>query len=159
MPIYMKLTSGKGGSTIVGEARDAAHRGWIALDSFSWGNGGSSERGSDVHDVVVTTAMDRTSPQLMRESMVGMPGTAVIEFVDKNGSTFLRVTLEGTLISGYKTFGGPGTDRPAVSFTLNFTKATQGFMSPSAPDITTTLQSILKNFDVSARNIVANLRG
>ena len=39
MPIYMKLTSGKGGSTIVGEARDAAHRGWIALDSFSWGNG------------------------------------------------------------------------------------------------------------------------
>ena len=143
MPIYMQYTKGDG-SPIVGEAKDAAHKGWIELDSFSWDERGKSTR-PDPHDAHATKAFDLASHKLMNESLVGRPGTAVIEFVDKNGNNYLRVTLESVLVSGFSISADSG-DGARESLTLNFSKATHRYESPHAPDNTAKLQSILRQF-------------
>jgi len=144
MPIYMKLTPGKG-SPIIGDAKDAAHRGWIELNSLQFSSTRARSDRDGPGDVVATKAYDRASNQLFRESIGGMAGRAVIEFVDANGFMYLRVTLEDALVSSYTVSGSPGGN-PTEGFTLNYTKATNGYMRPSAPDVSTVLQSMLKNF-------------
>ena len=44
----------------------------------------------------------------------------IIEFTRADGSVYLRIELEGTLISSISTSGGG--DRPLETLTLNFTK-------------------------------------
>ncbi len=117
MPLYLKYGS------IMGDATEDAHRGWIELTSFGWGVGRGSGGGGSVPSVseaVVTKGQDSASPALYRESVSGQPVDAYIDFVRDDGSVYLRIAMSGTMISGWA-LSGSG-DNPTESITLNFTK-------------------------------------
>ena len=128
MAIYLQYEK------VDGEVTESGHKGWIELQSFQWGVGrgittpvgSSSKRESSspsVSEIVVTKNTDKASPLLFMEATVGKAKKSVIEFTETGGDTqevYLRFEMENTLISGYSI--SSAGDRPAESFSLNFTK-------------------------------------
>jgi len=130
MAIYLNWSSG----AIKGDATQGKHTDWISINSFQWGVGrgistptGSSQNREasepSVSEVVVTKDLDSASLLLLQEATTGKDGVLVeVDFctTDNEGSPYLVVKLENTLISGFST--SSGGDRPSESLTLNFTK-------------------------------------
>src|SRR5262245_45128636 len=134
MPIYMKFPGINGPITYDNS------KGWIELGSVSFGTGReignptgtSSNRESGavhVQEVNVTKSFDSTSQSLFNEALSGTGKNVTIVFV-QNGQEYLRLNLEGALISSYS-MGGGGGERPMESFSLNFTKMTFKMGSPA----------------------------
>lgn len=131
MAIYMKYGSVKGDVTTQG------FKDYIELNSLQWGvgRGISSPIGSDadreasnpsISEVTVTKAYDIASSDLLKESLSGDgKAKAIIAFTrtkagGTGSETFLQVTLDDVMISGYSL--SSGGDRPSESLSLNFTK-------------------------------------
>lgn len=135
-PIYMKFGS------IKGEVNLKGYLGDIELASLQWGAGrtisaplpGTTNRDAGapaVSEVTLTKAMDKSSPLLMQQALIG-PSTAEVDifFVAPLGSlakvnssqpaTYAEYVLSNVMISGY-TVNSTG-QRPTESITLNFTK-------------------------------------
>jgi type VI secretion system secreted protein Hcp len=113
MPIYLKY-----GKDIKGDVKEPAHREWIELESAQLGQSrGGSPTSSEI---VLTKKPDSASVHLMREAISGKGVNAIIEFTRADGSVYLRVELEGTLISSYSISGTGGNASETLS--LNFTK-------------------------------------
>ncbi len=125
MPIFLRY------GDIKGDVKEPAHRGWIELTSFQWGVGrsvtsvGSATRESSapsVSEIVVTKLHDSASTRLFNESVAGQGTKAIIDFVKGDGTVYLRLVLDNTMVSGYSISGGGGATRPSETVTLNFTK-------------------------------------
>lgn len=130
MAVYLNWNNGE----IKGDTTQGKHVDWISLNSFQFGVGrgistpvGAAQNREasepNVSEVVVTKDLDSASLLLLQEATTGKDGKLVqIDFctTDNEGSPYLTVKLENTLISGFST--SSGGDRPSESLTLNFTK-------------------------------------
>jgi type VI secretion system secreted protein Hcp len=130
MPIYMKYEG------IFGEITKEPYKGWIELQSAQIGAGGrpapSPGNGVSVSEIVVTKMTDSSSPPLFKESLFGEAKKVIIDFVKIDGGrAYLRLELEGTLISSFSGGSGSGGDRPQLeSLALNFRKITYSLQGP-----------------------------
>jgi type VI secretion system secreted protein Hcp len=130
MPIYMKYEG------IFGEVTKEPYKGWIELRSAqigtSRGPAPSPGPGVSVSEIVVTKETDSSSPRLFKESLFGEAKKVIIDFVQIDGSrAYLRLELEGTLISSFSGGYGARSDRPRLeSLTLNFRKITYSLQGP-----------------------------
>ena len=148
MAIYMKYGAIQGATTTDG------FKGWIQLNSFTWGVGraiGTAARGStsressepSLGEIVVTKMMDVASPQLLLDAVAGKLDNQVTLKFTTTGSgsvtTFLTYELANTGISSYN-LNSEG-DMPVESLSLNFTKIIETFAG-LGPSITGQPQSV-----------------
>lgn len=136
-PIYMDFPG------ISGDTISKGFENQIQLDSFQWGveraissSGGIREASAPhVGEITVTKLMDKASPLLLQNSLVGQAvGPVTITFVKDAGTgpiRYAQYTLENVLISGYSV--SSGGDTPSESLSLSFTKITFKF-TPTNPD-------------------------
>jgi type VI secretion system secreted protein Hcp len=128
MPIYMKFEGIDGDVTATGHVK------WIELNSMQWGvgrgiasaTGQAAEREASapsISEVTITKMMDKTTPLLFTESLIGDGKKVEIHLV-KTGKdkldVFMEYVLTDTMISGYSV--SSGGDTPSESLSLNFTK-------------------------------------
>ncbi len=121
MPIYMKYEGIEGSAT-------GKHNGWIELESAQLGanTGGGGVGKMHLSEIVITKYQDSASSHLFREVLSGAGKKVTIDFVKADGIVYMKVELEGTLISNYNIsgHGGDSHDRPMETLSLNFTKIT-----------------------------------
>ena len=117
MPIYMKYEGIAGTGT--GNRKD-----WIEVQSAQMG----SHRGNapSVSEIVITKYQDSSSTHLFREALSGSGKKVTIDFTKTDGTVYMTVELEGTLISSYSLSGNGGDphSKPMETLSLNFTKIT-----------------------------------
>lgn len=137
-PIYMNFPG------ISGDTMTKGFENQIQLDSFQWGveraisspTGGTRESSAPhVGEITITKLMDKASPLLLQNSLVGQAVSPVtITFVKNTGTGPIRYaayTLDNVLISGYSV--SSGGDTPSETLSLSFTKITFTF-TPTNPD-------------------------
>jgi type VI secretion system Hcp family effector len=114
---------------IAGDCADAAHKDWMAIDSFSQNLVGPQERGGRAHlsDVALNRLVDRATPLLARATAEERPfQEAVLELCTNEGSKpkFMEIRFENVRISNYAISGAPQSDArtPYESFMLHFEK-------------------------------------
>ena len=143
MPIYMKFEGIAGTGT--GNRKD-----WIELESCQLGTGrsvtsptgrGSSREDSapSISEIVITKFLDNSSPHLVREALHGTGKKVTIEFTKTDGTVYMTLELESTLISHHSVsgYGGGGKGKPIESLTLNYTQiiyTTKAADAKSSPD-------------------------
>jgi type VI secretion system secreted protein Hcp len=126
-----------------GESADSAHKGWIEIDSYSWGetNRGSIAAGGAgvgkvyMQDFHFVKKLDKASPILMQACAQGEHFRMATLVAIKEGQgrqEFLKVTLTDVLISSYRTGGSSGVV-PTDQFSINFAKIEYEYM-PMNPD-------------------------
>ncbi|HEV2721693.1 MAG TPA: type VI secretion system tube protein Hcp, partial [Thermoanaerobaculia bacterium] len=107
--------------TIPGEAKDAAHQGWIEVSSFSWGSTPANavvvEGGKfpcSIHQLNFTKRADKASPLFAQAAMTGAPIPSIA--LDVNGE---RHTLQNVQIKSVQKqqTGGGLYDAVSMSFT------------------------------------------
>ncbi|MFI5380600.1 MAG: type VI secretion system tube protein Hcp [Tepidisphaerales bacterium] len=135
-PIYMNF----GGTT--GDVTANGYAGDIQLLSFAWGvsnsapSASSVPRGSgapSISEITITKAVDKASPQLLQDTLIGQPQDVKIFFVNSvqgRLNTYAEYDLRDVLISGYSV--SSGGDRPTESLSLNFTKVQFTSVVPNA---------------------------
>ena len=152
MRIYMKLTI-VGRRQVRGVVTEKGHEGWIELLScnFGTGSGGTSAavgysregrgRRAAFPDGRATKVYDEmSSVELYELATRGQPLTADIDFV-KDGVSYLKATIEETVISSYS--GPVGGDPPLDSFAFTVPKITYRNMPRTSPDISHLVRSLL----------------
>jgi len=120
---------------IPGEAQDAKHKGEIDVLAWSWGasNSGSAHVGGgigsgkvNVQDLSITKWVDKASPELLNHCATGTHIDDALLTVRKAGGKspveYLKITLNGILVSSVSTGGSGGEDRLTENVTLNFGK-------------------------------------
>jgi len=139
MPIYMKITQ-NGLPIINGDVTAKGHEKWIALTTVQLGSqrpagtsdgaSGQKEAGKSVlREIVFTKMQDSASRPLIMATMTPQKGdtTVQIDFVkpdQKGESTYLTITLQEVIITGYYMGSSSDGRQPSEQFTLNFTKIT-----------------------------------
>jgi type VI secretion system Hcp family effector len=139
MPIYMKITQ-NGLPIINGDVTAKGHEKWIALTAVQLGSqrpagtsdgaSGQKEAGKSVlREIVFTKMQDSASRPLIMATMTPPKGdtTVQIDFVkpdQKGESTYLTITLQEVIITGYYMGSSFDGRQPSEQFTLNFTKIT-----------------------------------
>jgi len=120
---YLKLEG------IAGDCSDAAHRGWMAVDSFSQSLVGPQERGgrTQLSDVAVNKAVDRSTPLLARATVEGRHfKEAVLELCrnEEAKPKFMEIRLTNVRITSYGVAGTPQIDArmPFENFMLSYEK-------------------------------------
>ena len=128
MPIYMKFEG------IEGDVTAEGHKKWIDLNSMQWGvgrgisspTGQAAEREASapsISEVTITKMMDKTTPLLFTQSLIGDGKKVEIHLVKTSKDkleTYMEYVLTDTMISGYSV--SSGGDAPSESLSLNFTK-------------------------------------
>jgi type VI secretion system secreted protein Hcp len=128
MAIYMHHEAIEGNVTAKGYEK------WIELSSFQFGSGrgistptgraaNREASAPSVSEVVVTKTMDKASPLLFEEGLVGMTGKVVKIVITRTGKEMEQLCtykFEDTLISSYSV--SSGGDAPSESLALNFVK-------------------------------------
>ena len=150
MPIYMGIFEKPHvlDRKFRGEVQAKGYEGWIALQSAQLGinrnitspTGRGTNREASApapHEIVITKPQDSVSIALYRETLNGEGKLIVIVFVKEDGTTYMTLVLQNTMISSFTVsgHGGGGDLRPTESLSLNFTKITFE-MSPTSPDTT-----------------------
>lgn len=100
--------------------------GTIPLLSYQWGvgrgvtvGGTHGEGHPQVNELVITSELGEHSAALARAATDGRPGTVEVVTM-KDGKPYLRITLEGALISSYSASGpGGGQTKPTETWTIN----------------------------------------
>ena len=88
--------------------------GTIPLLSVSFGGGGN--KAGSVREIVVSSKVGEHSPKLFKASLDGQP--MEVEVVLPSGTSALRLTLKGALVTSYSTSGQD--EHATESWTLNF---------------------------------------
>ena len=129
MPIFMHYDGVDGNVTAKGYEK------WIEVQSFQFGSGrgistptgGAENREASapsVSEVVVTKLMDKASPKLFEESLIGKDGKIVKIVMTRTGKELAELCLykfEEVLVSGYSVSSG-GDGAPSESLSINFVK-------------------------------------
>jgi len=120
---------------IDGESRNAAHKGWCDLQSFSQSisspletaSGSTRRRGAAVFaDIVCVKELDKASPKLAEAIAKGMviPKVEIhltANFTDSGQATYLTYELKNVMISSYSVSGSAQVGViPMDSISLNF---------------------------------------
>ena len=129
MPIYMEFEGIEGNVTMEGYEKQ------IELHSFSWGvgrgismiTGRTANRevsSPSISEVTVTKSMDKATPLLVQESVIGTKGKKVILHLVRTGGDaeeeYMTYTLENCLISSYSVSGSDGGEA-GETLSLSFT--------------------------------------
>ncbi len=135
---------------IAGESPDAKHKTEIELSSFSWGvqnSGGAAGGGStgkvSIQDFHFTAKESLASPNLMLACAAGThikKATLTCRKAGGNQEEYLVIHLEDCLLSSFSldgaTTGVPKVDdRPVDAISINFTKISYIFDSPTTGQI------------------------
>jgi type VI secretion system secreted protein Hcp len=120
---------------VEGESTDAKHKGWIDVDSWSWGetqptppaSGGAAGAGKvQMQDFHFVSRVSKASPTLFLACAKGQhfkEAKLVGRKAGKAQQEFLTWTFEDILISSYQTGGSEGGDLlPSDQVSLNFAK-------------------------------------
>jgi len=150
MPIYMGIFDKPNvlDKNFRGGVKAKGFEGWIQLQSAQIGvnrhitsqtGRGSNREASQpaVQEIVITKSQDDASTALFRESLHGKGRLIVIVFAKEDGTTYMKLVLQNTLISSYSVsgHGGDTSSGPMESFSLNFSNITYE-ASPKSPDTT-----------------------
>jgi type VI secretion system secreted protein Hcp len=120
---------------VEGESIDAKHKGWIDVDSWSWGEnrpappatgGGGGAGKVQMQDLHFVSRLSKASPKLFLACATGQHFKEAKLVGRKAGKTqqeFLSFTFSDVLITGYQAMGAEGGDMlPADQVSLNFAK-------------------------------------
>ena len=149
-PIFMQISGLPGDVSVQGFAGD------IQLNSLQWGvgraisapTGAAGDRESSppsLSEIVVTKTQDSTSPELLRDILVGTAIPEIDIFLvnlsksGQAGTAYAEYVLSDVLISDYST--SSGGDRPQESLSLNFLKIQYKTFTQNA-DGTTSVDSV-----------------
>jgi type VI secretion system secreted protein Hcp len=118
---------------IAGESTDAKHKGWIDVESWTWGEtnpgtmatgGGAGAGKVQMQDFQFTTPMSKASPALFLACASGQHMKEAKLAAVKAGAMqheFLTWTFSDVLVTGYQT-AGAGGDLVHDSISLTFSK-------------------------------------
>jgi type VI secretion system secreted protein Hcp len=116
---------------IEGESRDAKHKGWLDVESWSWGEtqtpaapggGGGGAGRVQMQDLHFTTPVSKASPKLFLACASGTHTKEAKLSAVRAGATqleFLTWTFTDVLVTGYQT-GAAGDEPPTDAVSLNF---------------------------------------
>ena len=150
MPIYMGIFENPNvqDRNFRGKVKAKGYEGWVELQSAQIGihrnitspTGRGTNREASrpaVQEIVITKFQDDTSTALFKESLHGKGRIIVIAFVKEDGTTYMKLVLQNTLITSYSVsgHGGDTASGPMESFSLNFTNITYE-TAPKSPDTT-----------------------
>ena len=120
---------------IDGESTDSKHKGWLDIDSWSWGEtqsatthggGGGAAGKVAVQDFHFTTRVSKASPKLFLACASGQhlkQARLVARKAGKGQQEFLSWTFSDILVSSYQTGGSEAADvLPTDQVSLNFSK-------------------------------------
>ena len=131
-------------SGVEGESTDVKHKGWIDVDSWSWGENqplqpaaGSGAGAGKVHfqDFQFTSRVSKASPKLFLACASGQhlkEARLVGRKAGKDQQEFLTWTFSDVLVSGYHTGGSEQAGVPLDNVSLNFTKVTVAYKAQKA---------------------------
>ena len=150
MPIYMGIFDKPNvlDKKFRGGVKAKGFEGWIELQSAQIGvnrhitsqTGRGSNRGASqpaVQEIVITKSQDDALTALYKESLHGGGKVIVIVFVKEDGTTYMKLVLQNTLISSYSLsgHGGDTPSGPMENVSLSFSNITYE-TSPKSPDTT-----------------------
>ena len=126
-----------------GESTATTHKGWIDIHGFgvdttrtiSSGSGGPTKpEPAKVSEIRLTKALDRSSPALFREAVVGSKPFPLVKLdLNYGGNKPVdRLELENVLISSQTFAAMEGDDIPRETLSLNFTKITYYHVLPDS---------------------------
>jgi len=153
---------------IQGESQDAAHPGWIEINSFSWGaTNPSSTAGSgtgagkvSVNDFQIVKRLDSSSPSLLLDAAAGKYiASGTLEGVRADGQVYLDYKLTGLRVTGVQVNGGASESVPTEQVSFNFTNVEYDYTpySPSGrPDPVVTSAWTLGTNGVSSGGVSAS---
>jgi type VI secretion system secreted protein Hcp len=121
---------------IDGESGDAAHKGEIHLESWSWGEqqsgthsgatGGGGAGKVQMNDFLFVMTVNKSSPKLMLACANGehvKKAVLTCRKAGKEAQEFLKVTMSDLLVSSYQTSGSGHADiLPTDQISLNYSK-------------------------------------
>lgn len=119
---------------VTGESKDANHKGWIDIQSYSWGAAqpGSMSTGSgggigkvSFNDLMVETFMDKAAPAVLKYCANGRHLPKVEISVCKAGGTqieYLRITLSEVLVTSVLQGADKGSEAVKVSYAFQAAK-------------------------------------
>lgn len=119
---------------IKGESKDATHKESIDVLAWSWGlsQSGTFHAGAgggagkvNVQDISLTKYVDSSSTALILAASKGTHIKQAVLTVRKAGDTpleYIKITLDGVMVSSLSTGGSGGEDRLTENVSLNFAK-------------------------------------
>ena len=122
---------------VEGESMDSKHKGWIEVDSWSWGEtrpappaaaggGGGGAGKVQIQDLHFVTGVSKASPKLFLACANGQhfkEAKLIGRKAGKAQQEFLTWTFSEILVTGYQTGGAEGGDLlPTDQVSLNFAK-------------------------------------
>ena len=119
---------------VEGESTDKSHKGWIDIESWSWGEqntgthaGGGGGGAGKVHmqDFHFSMRMNKASGKLLLACANGQhfpKATLVCRKAGKEQQEYLKITLSDLLVASYQTGGHAGGVVPSEQVALNFSK-------------------------------------
>jgi type VI secretion system secreted protein Hcp len=119
---YLKLDG------IPGECAEEAHRGWLAVDSFSHSVSNHPQgNGATLGDLSIAKFVDRSTPLIARATAEGrLFQEAILEICRTDGSRarFLEIRLGKVRVTMHSLSGGPQADvrTPYESINLSYEK-------------------------------------
>jgi len=139
---------------IDGESQDSTHKGWIEVDSFSWGvsntsigsaTGGAGAGKASFQDLHFEQLFDKSSAQLALYCASGKHISSAILSVRKAGGStdaagnasleFLKIKMTDVLVSSFQVAGANGEDdRPTEGASLNFLKIEFDYVAPTGEE-------------------------
>ena len=108
-----------------GEATETDHVGDLAVQSFAWSESRSTDSSAkaQIKDFHIVTALDKSSPLLMRKS-VARERIAKVTLTVRNsvGQDYSKWTLGDVFVTSFAIEDTWGQSKPKVTFDLNFGK-------------------------------------
>jgi len=119
---------------VPGESTDDGHKGWIEIESFSWGasqssstSGGGGGAGKvSISDFSFTSPASKASPKLFEHVVTGKHIKDVLLELcvageERKSQCYLQIMLSDVLVSSYQSQGSSG-EQPTEQISLNFSK-------------------------------------
>jgi type VI secretion system secreted protein Hcp len=129
---------------IVGESQDANHKGWINVDSFTWGatqsgnmgiGGGGGAGKVQYRDLSVQASIDKATPAIMRYISNGKHISKLEISVCKAGGNqieYCRITLEDVLITNVMFSGTTQQHLVGISYQFQAARVKNQYWEQSA---------------------------
>jgi len=146
---------------VTGESVDAAHPGWIDIQSFQWGvtapgtaaNTTARAPRTSPPSLNFTKHPDKSSATLQNASAEGKHfSTVVLDVTSHSKGEIYQITMTDVIVSGFKV--GIEHDRPFESITLNFAKSDIKYAKLDPQGNRGALQAVPKGLDL--RTIAAD---
>ena len=131
--MYLKIEG------VSGESKDAQHKEWTDIQSFSWGvtqpgsmsvGGGGGTGKASFNDLYVVARIDRSAPAVLKHCATGKHlGKAELSICKAGGEQieYSRITLEDVLVTSVQYKGEQDGDAMMVSYAFQAAKVKQQY--------------------------------